>query len=157
MDAVSVSSILIKTELQTYSYQGETSHNNRISFYSNKKEFASLQNKVNFLGSLDINSHYKQYLEQLKQLKLKKRLLTKFASMLNNHQMEKIKGEIKRSEELLSLSSNYHLQPRETIRTAEKKKPGPKPKEKVQEDGHRREPKEGALGERPGGFLRREP
>ena len=118
MDAVSVSSILMKTELEPYSYQGETSHTNKA-FYNNKKEFVSVQNKVNFLCSLDINSHYKQYLKQLKQLKLRKRLLSKFASILNDRQIEKIKGDIKRCEELLNRSSNYQLQPWETKKAAQ--------------------------------------
>ena len=117
MDAVSVSSILMRTDLEPYSYQGETSHTNKA-FYNNKKEFASLQNKVNFICGLDTNSHYKQYLKQLKHLKSTKRLLTKFASRLNDRQIEKIKGEIKRSEELLNLSSNYNFRPWETRKTA---------------------------------------
>ena len=118
MDTVPVSSILMKTELKPYTYQGETSHTNKA-FFNNKKEFVSLQNKVNFICGLDTNSHYKQYLKQLKHLKSRKRLLTKFASILNDRQIEKIKVEIKRSEELLNQSSNYNLQPWETKKTAE--------------------------------------
>ena len=125
MDAVSVSSILRKTELEPYSNQGETSHTKKA-FYHNKKEFASVQNKVNFLCSLDINSHYKQYLEQLKHLKLKKRLLTKYISILNDPQIEKLKGEIKICEGLLNQYATGET--RKTVfemlatTTAEKKK-----------------------------------
>ena len=108
MDVVSVSSILKKTELQPYSNQGET--------YTTKDFYksVSVQNKVRFLCSLDINSHYEQYLYQLKHFKLKKRLLTKFVSILNNQQIEKMKGEIKRSEELLNQFANYNFQQGET-------------------------------------------
>jgi len=99
-----VSSILKKTELQPYSNQGET--------YTTKDFYksVSVQNKVRFLCSLDMNSHYEQYLYQLKDFKLKKRLLTKFVSILNNQQIEKMKGEIKRSEELLNQYANFNFQ-----------------------------------------------
>ena len=87
---------------------GETSQTSKtFCKFNNKKHFASLQNKVHFTCSLDLNSHYNEYLRQVKTLKMKKMLLTKFGFKLNNIQIEKIKKEIDRSEELLNLLSNH--------------------------------------------------
>ena len=110
MDAMTVGSIMQKHQIEPYSYQGETTTTSKV-FWKNKKHFFSLQNKVNFTCSLTLNSHYKEYLRRLKQLKMKKILLLKFASRLNDTQVEKIKNEIECNEELLKKFSDYDFSP----------------------------------------------
>ena len=82
---------------------GETSQTSKTFWnFINREHFVNLQNKVHFTCSLDINSHYREYLTLLKAVKMKRMLLTKFDRRLNQNQIEKIKKEIERSEELLN-------------------------------------------------------
>ena len=70
----------------------------------------SLQEKIHFISTLHLNPRYKQYLRHLKFIKLKKMLISKFASKLSDAQIKKVKKGIAIHESLLDQIS---LQPGE--------------------------------------------
>ena len=70
----------------------------------------SLQEKIGFISTLHLNPRYKQYLRHLKFIKLKKMLISKFASKLSDAQIKKVKKGIAIHESLLD---QLFLQPGE--------------------------------------------
>ena len=67
-----------------------------------RSKFQTLRNKIEFISTLDSNTHYKQYLRCLRHLKMKKTLLLKYASRMSDAQIGKVRGEIQSNEQLLS-------------------------------------------------------
>ena len=83
-----------------------------------------LRNKIEFISSLDSNTHYKQYLRSLRHLKMKKMMLFKFASRMSDNHIGKMKTEIQSNEQLLTNFSFMDQTPRKNgeISREEKKK-----------------------------------
>ena len=69
---------------------------------SQQKPVGSLLNKLNFVCGLHDNPHYKAYLKHLKLMKLKRMLISKFASKMSDLQIERVKVEIEKSEAILN-------------------------------------------------------
>ena len=69
---------------------------------SQQKPVGSLLNKLNFVCGLHDNPHYKAYLKHLKLMKLKRMLISKFASKMSDLQIERVKVEIEKSEVILN-------------------------------------------------------
>lgn len=65
---------------------------------SYQRPAGNLQQKIDFICSLDLNPRYKQYKHHLKHIKLKKMLISKFASKLSEVQIEKVHREIEKCE-----------------------------------------------------------
>lgn len=98
-DALKVAEIRRRLKIEPSS--GEAA-DTKISWNSKTKQSRILQNKLNFISGLSLNSHYTEYLRHLKHLKLKKMLLTRFVSKMSDTQIERVKREIMRSEALLN-------------------------------------------------------
>ena len=90
-----------------------------------KSKLQPMRNKIEFISTLDSNTHYKQYLRSLRHLKMKKMMLFKFAARMTDLQIGKLRAEIKSNEQLLAQFSIINQTPRiyeKTLREDGKKR-----------------------------------
>ena len=83
-----------------------------LSQHGSGSKFQTLRKKIEFISTLDSNMYYKRYLRSLRHLKMKKTLLSKYASRMTDLQIGKLRAEIKSNEQLLAQFSIINQTPR---------------------------------------------
>ena len=94
LDAIMVGNIKSR-KVDKYEYQGETSLDNKVNASGSKDIYNKLTQKVEFICGLELNSHYKKYLQRYKEYKTKKEILKRFKDRMSETQTEKFEERLK--------------------------------------------------------------